>query len=152
MDAGGRRWQTGRVDKRLPLGIGLVLAGTLGAVLGIAPMLDVGTCASGGPYVVAQECPSDYEWRFWVMFAGIIVAIAGILLVFIAAGEPTGFALLSLVFVAVGIASLVKARSLEGDSQLGLDIVGWIFVPLGVGGLVMARFMHRAERRAPNAR
>ena len=46
---------------------------------GIFQMLSVGTCASGGPYVVARECPDGIEA---VMFA----LIGGILGLFVASG------------------------------------------------------------------
>ena len=46
---------------------------------GINQMLQIGTCASGGPYEVARECPDGTTGIFFSLFGGI-------LLMFVAAG------------------------------------------------------------------
>ena len=44
--------------------IGIVLAG-----VGMNQVLDIGSCASGGPYVIARPCPEGSDALFWLMFA-----------------------------------------------------------------------------------
>ena len=46
---------------------------------GINQMLGIGTCASGGPYVSARQCPEGTE-------AVIFALMGGIVLLFVAAG------------------------------------------------------------------
>ena len=40
-------------------------------------MLQIGTCASGGPYQTARECPSGIEVYFAGLFGGIIFGLIG---------------------------------------------------------------------------
>ncbi len=135
------------MDKRVPIGVVMVVAGTVAMLFGLGPLIDEGSCASGGPYVVENECPSEYAWLFWVVLGGFLVAFAGMLLVFVVAGEPAGFLVAGAWFIVLGVTSFVAAQSLEEDARLGLNIVGWVFAPMGIGSLVMGRAMHRSERR-----
>ncbi len=56
---------------------------------GIYKMLQIGTCASGGPYVVARECPDGTTAIFFALFLGIIglFIAAGI---YLTRGTPPG--------------------------------------------------------------
>jgi hypothetical protein len=56
---------------------------------GIYQMLQIGTCASGGPYVVARECPDGTGALFFALFFGIIglFVAAGI---YLTRGTPPG--------------------------------------------------------------
>src|SRR5215218_3516379 len=56
---------------------------------GINQMLQIGTCASGGPYVVARECPDGTTAIFFALFLGIIgmFVAAGI---YLTRGTPPG--------------------------------------------------------------
>jgi hypothetical protein len=56
---------------------------------GIYQMLGIGTCASGGPYVVARECPDGTTAIFFALMGGIIghFIAAGI---YLTRGTPPG--------------------------------------------------------------
>ena len=56
---------------------------------GINQMLQVGTCASGGPYVVARECPDGMTNLFFALMGGILghFVAAGI---YLSRGTPPG--------------------------------------------------------------
>ena len=56
---------------------------------GINQMLQIGTCASGGPYVVARECPDGTTAIFFALFFGILglFVAAGI---YLTRGTPPG--------------------------------------------------------------
>jgi peptidoglycan/LPS O-acetylase OafA/YrhL len=56
---------------------------------GIFQMLSVGTCASGGPYEIARECPDGIEAVFFSLMGGILglFVAAGI---YLSRGKPPG--------------------------------------------------------------
>jgi hypothetical protein len=56
---------------------------------GIYDMLQIGTCASGGPYVVARECPDGTGGIFFALMGGILglFVAAGI---YLTRGTPPG--------------------------------------------------------------
>jgi hypothetical protein len=61
------------------IAVGLVLllggAGVFGYC--IYELASIGTCASGGPYVSARECPAGTATLMWTATPAILVAIAG---------------------------------------------------------------------------
>jgi hypothetical protein len=151
-DAGPRR-HPGRV-------IANVLAGvfTLGALavfeLSLVHLLQTGTCASGGPYVSARQCPSGTG--AWI--AGLTLSIfAGLIgsLVFVATARGkvgwgsimfgTFFTVTALV---AGYAALFddKAVSAPG-AQLGGLIVAGIFLPMGLIPLALGIKALQVSRR-----
>lgn len=68
----------------------LVGAGAVGLLSsGVFSIVQVGTCASGGPYVIANECPSDIGWLMGRLGAGIVVLMLAVGL-FGARGAPDG--------------------------------------------------------------
>lgn len=58
-------------------GLGLAIAALTAFEYSLFQMLQVGTCASGGPYVSARECPSGIEIYFAGLFGGIIFGLIG---------------------------------------------------------------------------
>ena len=56
---------------RTLLGMGLFAFCWVAIAYSIYQLLQVGTCASGGPYVVARECPGGVEWLALSMVGSI---------------------------------------------------------------------------------
>ena len=59
------------------IGAALVLAGLGGAIYCVVELATIGTCASGGPYVSARECPPGTEWYAIGIFPGVISTLLG---------------------------------------------------------------------------
>jgi hypothetical protein len=151
-DAGPRR-HPGR-------GIANVLAGlvTVGALvvfeLSLVHLLETGTCASGGPYVGARQCPSGTG--AWI--AGLTLSIfVGLIssLVFVATargkvgwGSIMFGAFFTVTAVVAGYAALFddQAASAPG-AQLGGLIVAGVFVPMGLIPLVLGIKALQVSRR-----
>ena len=110
------------------------------AVLGVG-----GTCASGGPYVIAVQCP---EGSNLFSLLGVYGALGGLFLALVVAREfgtrlvalawPILFLTLGGVFVLLGGAVLAEG--------------GWVFVVIGVLFLVMALVPLVLELRASSQR
>jgi hypothetical protein len=62
---------------RTALGLALMVGGVAGLVYCIVELASIGTCASGGPYVSARECPAGTEWYIIGMFPAIIGFLVG---------------------------------------------------------------------------
>ena len=127
--------------------IAMVVTGTVAMLWAVAPLVEFGTCASGGPYEIAQECPAAYDYLFWIILGGVLLAVAGLVLGGVTLGAGYVFLLMGTWFVALGVAALISASSMEGDSRLGLNIVGWLFLPMGLGAVILGFFIARSERR-----
>jgi hypothetical protein len=63
---------------RVVLGVALIVGGV--AVFGYSTygLIDIGTCASGGPYVSARECPEGTGTLIVSMFPATLVVLAGV--------------------------------------------------------------------------
>jgi hypothetical protein len=62
---------------RFVLGLGLMLAGVGLIVLAIVQLGETGTCASGGPYEIANECPADTGWWIAAICGGVFGFLLG---------------------------------------------------------------------------
>ncbi|MEV4465696.1 SHOCT domain-containing protein [Micromonospora echinofusca] len=116
--------------------IGIVLLG-----IGLNHALDIGSCASGGSYVIARPCPEGSAVWFWLPMAGAIMWIVGIAVSKRVFSEPgAGQILWTAGFAGGGAALLVKVLtqpSMPPDARLGASIVAAVFIPMGlVVGLV----------------
>jgi hypothetical protein len=151
-DSGPRR-HPGRV-------IANVLAGvfTLGALavfeLSLVHLLETGTCASGGPYVSARQCPSGTG--AWI--AGLTLSIfVGLIssLVFVATargkvgwGSIMFGAFFTVTAVVAGYAALFDDRAVSAPgAQLGGLIVAGVFLPMGLIPLVLGIKALQVSRR-----
>ena len=54
-----------------------MVAGAAAFGFALYELLKTGTCASGGPYVVARECPSGTGLRAGLLVAGLLVFLVG---------------------------------------------------------------------------
>jgi Short C-terminal domain len=142
---------------------GFTLMVTAWVVLGysIYQLLQVGTCASGGPYEIARECPGGIERLILAIFGGIVAILAGAG-IYATRGKAPGSddpprnELLVVwvwtgIFWSLGIGSLLgvwgpEANPGPGGKEGGL-IVGFLFLPMGAGGL-LALGRGRIRRKA----
>ena len=126
---------------------------------GINQLLQVGTCASGGPYVVARECPDGIEHLMFALIGGVfgLFVAAGI---YLSRGTPPGGpppqnAGIIIWFwtglfwsLAVGCFLGVwgpDANPGPGGKEGGL-IVGFMGLIMGAGGLLAVDFNRRARK------
>ena len=149
----GPRRHPGRV-------IANVLAGlvTLGALvvfeLSLVHLLETGTCASGGPYVSARQCPSGTgAWIAGLTLSIFVGLIASLVFVATARGKAGWGSIMFGAFftvtaVVAGYAALFdeKATSAPG-AQLGGLIVAGVFLPMGLIPLVLGIKALQVSRR-----
>jgi hypothetical protein len=60
------------------LGIAIMLAALGLFVWAVVDLVQIGTCASGGPYEIAQECPEGTGTKIGLVFAAVILFLVGI--------------------------------------------------------------------------
>ncbi|MBB5867458.1 hypothetical protein F4553_000837 [Allocatelliglobosispora scoriae] len=112
------------------------LAGVVLLGIGLNQVLDIGSCASGGPYEIARPCPEGSDALFWLSMAGALMWIAGIIVSrnnFTAPGA--GQFLWTAGFAGGGAAMLIKVltqESMPPDARLGASIVAAVFIPMGL--------------------
>jgi hypothetical protein len=134
---------------------GLVLAGAsiVGIDWAIYHLVRTGTCASGGPYVSARQCPPGTAMQMLVLIGGIFGALIGAAL-YAARGRrgrespvgifPIMWALLFLTIAAsVAYAAYGPAATNSPGSKSAAVIIAVIFVPMGIAPLVAVPFGRR---------
>ena len=63
---------------RTGLGVALMVGGVAGLAYCVVELASIGTCASGGPYVPARECPAGTEWYIGGIFPSVIGFLVGV--------------------------------------------------------------------------
>src|SRR5688572_12159866 len=117
---------------------------------GLYQLMQTGTCASGGPYVAARQCPAGTERLMLLIPIGIFAVLIGA--AFYAGrgkapgSDRPGDAGLLIVWVwtgifwsiAIGCFIAVWGPNADPppDAKLGALIVGFLFVPMGAIGLL----------------
>lgn len=153
---------------RTVLGLGLVTAGLTAFDYSLYQMLQIGTCASGGPYVSARECPSGIEAYFMALFGGIVAGLVG---AFIWAargpapgvgddrsvvrrtvrGGGTGLLVWGVFFTAAALTCLWAVLGPDADpgpgAKTGAIIVAVTFLVMGVPALVFFAGLWLGELR-----
>ncbi len=140
---------------------GLLLcgAGLALACWGVFSVTRIGTCASGGPYVSARQCPEGTELKALAIVAGTFLGLAG--LACYAAGRGgrgvrgtlgLGVLMWSLTFLglagAVTLAAFGPGAPPDNDgARIAAIVLLVVFVPLGLIPLVGAPLLSRASRR-----
>jgi Short C-terminal domain len=138
---------------RTLLGLGLIAFCWIAIGYSIYQLLQVGTCASGGPYAIARECPPGIE-RLMLSLAGAIVLLLVGAVIYAGRGSPPGSSRpprtgLTIVFVWTGIFWSLAVGCLLGiygpDAEPGPGgaLGGWIVAGMGIvfgaGGLLALR-------------
>lgn len=59
------------------IGLALMIAGVAGLCISLYELTKTGTCASGGPYVSARECPASTPYYIGGIFVGVIAFLIG---------------------------------------------------------------------------
>jgi hypothetical protein len=144
---------------RTLIGMGLFAFCWVAIAYGIFQLLQVGTCASGGPYVSARECPDGIEALFFSLFGGIIGLFVA-MFVYGGRGAPPGSdrrpangAVIVWMWtglfwsLAVGCFLGVwgpEANPGPGGKEGGL-IVGFMGLIMGAGGFLALNLRRRAD-------
>jgi hypothetical protein len=146
---------------RTVVGLGLEVAGIVAISLAVYKLLGVGTCASGGPYAIARECPEGTEWLGLAIPASVFVMLGGGALYAMRGAPPgsdkkgsAGVAMLvgwCGLFLGIAFACFwgvwgPDANPGPGGKEGGL-IVGFLFVPMGLIPLFGALLAMRRERK-----
>ncbi|MGH2985698.1 MAG: hypothetical protein ACRDLO_03290 [Solirubrobacterales bacterium] len=139
---------------RTALGMGLFAFCWVAIAYGIFQLLAVGTCASGGPYVSARECPDGIERLLFSLMGGIVgLFVAG----FIYAGrgapprsdrKPQNGALVvwfwTGLFWSLAVGSFLGVWGPEANpgpgGKTGGLIVGFMGLVMGAGGFLALGF------------
>ncbi|CAM5731226.1 hypothetical protein MAUB1S_02470 [Mycolicibacterium aubagnense] len=99
-----------------------------------------GSCASGGPYAIRQQCPTGTgHWTLWLMLS----LLAAVVLLFVDAGNSrVSWFIWSAIFLGMGVGGVVGAIAALPDLNaalglgIGCGVVGLVIACLGVLGLV----------------
>jgi hypothetical protein len=120
------------MNKPLQLLAGLIAVAALGlACVELAKLMDIGTCASGGPYVSARECPDGTGTRIVLLTASIFVYVIALM----ASGQ--GLFFYGLLFVA--LSAMFIRGGVTDDDFAGVGYgVGGLFAVMGLVPMVMA--------------
>lgn len=137
------------------IGLALMVAAFVATGYAVYQLLQVGTCASGGPYVSARQCPPGTERIGLAIPVAIVVLLIGAA-IYAARGTAPGSdrpprpgqALVLLwcgVFFGIAFASFWGVWGPDANpgpgGKLGGLIVGFLFVPMGIGGALMFWFL-----------
>ena len=146
---------------RTVVGLGLLLGAIVAMSITIYNLLGIGTCASGGPYAIARECPEGTEWLGLLIPGSVFVMLGGGTLYALRGAPPgsekrgdPGVALLigwCGLFLGIAFACFwgvwgPDANPGPGATEGGL-IVGFLFVPMGLIPLGLALAAMRRERK-----
>jgi hypothetical protein len=133
------------------LGAALLAGGCVATAYAVYQLLQVGTCASGGPYAIARECPGGTERLGLAIPVAIIGMLIGLGLLAMRGRAPgsdrdprpgVGIVLLwSGLFLGIAFACFWGVWGPDANpgpgGKLGGLIVGFLFVPMGIGGALM---------------
>jgi hypothetical protein len=120
------------MKKPLQLLVGAIAVGALALMcFEIAKLMDIGTCASGGPYVSANECPAGTGTRILLLTVAILVYTVAII------GSGQGMFFYGLLFVALSAMFIRGAVTDDGFAAVGYG-VGGLFAIMGLVPMVMA--------------
>jgi hypothetical protein len=136
------------------LGLALFLAGLAAFEYALYELMQIGTCASGGPYVSARPCPAGTLGKALLLPAGFMVGTIGII-VFALRGRRLGapedgrrlnatVLAWSGLFIVTGVVALLASIGPGADPGPGAEWVGIflcaLFVPMGIAPLLFAVF------------
>jgi len=137
------------------LGLALMVASCVAIAYSVYQLLQIGTCASGGPYQVARECPDGTERFGFVIPVAVLTLLIGMGLYAARGRAPgsdrdprPGMGLVLMwcgVFFGIAFACFWGVWGPDANpgpgGKLGGLIVGFLFVPMGIGGALMFWFI-----------
>ena len=120
------------MNKPLQLLAGVIALGALALMcVELAKLMDIGTCASGGPYVSAKVCPEGTGTRVLLLTAAILVYVIALM----ASGQ--GLFFYGLLFVALSATFIRGAITDDDFAGVGYG-VGGLFAVMGLVPMVIA--------------
>jgi hypothetical protein len=146
---------------RTVIGLGLLVGGVVAISYSVHQLLQIGTCATGGPYEIARECPSGTEWLGLAIPIGVFVML-GAVFVYGSRGAPPGsdrpgdasvglLVLWSGLFLGIGFACFWGVWGPDANpgpgGKLGGLIVGFLFVPMGAFPILAVLASKRRGKR-----
>lgn len=135
---------------RTVLGMALFAFCWVAIAYGLFQFLQIGTCASGGPYVSARPCPDGIE-RIFLALAGGIIGLFAAAAIYSGRGSPPGSDrdprggaavvwLWTGLFWSLAVGSFLGVWGPEANpgpgGKLGGLIVGFMGLVMGAGGLL----------------
>jgi hypothetical protein len=143
------------------LGLALVAAGLGGFLYGLYELMNIGTCASGGPYVSARPCPEGTEAKALLLPGGLILGTVGIIVFALRGRRPgasedawrasawlVGWAPL---FIGTGVVALVAGlgsdRPDAGTAKFVGIFLAAMFIPMGLVPVLWTVTGGRSVRR-----
>ena len=147
------------------IGLALLIGAIVAISYAVYQLLQIGTCASGGPYVTARECPTGTEWLGLTIPIGVFVMLAGAVLYGTRGAAPGasrpgdgGYAIALIwggLFLGIAFACFwgvwgPDANPGPGGKTGGL-IVGFLFVPMGILGVIPMLAAGKTARAAREA-
>lgn len=138
---------------RTIIGMACIAAGVLLASWALYELIRIGTCASGGPYVSARECPPGTELKILALVGSIFLTIIGAAIV---PGVAIAGVAWGLGFTLLGASFLVAAfgpAAPTDDSSLAWvgGFVGGMFLLMGLPGLLAILAGGRGSRKQARA-
>jgi hypothetical protein len=134
--------------------VGIGFAGCAAFTVGLLHVMKIGTCASGGPFVTAQPCPSDAGTWTLLLAGGIVAAVIAII---IGGWGGAGLLVWCVLFLSSGIGMLIYALT-AGNVSSGAKTAGYVigatFIPMGGLPLIylIASWIRGTELRRLKAR
>lgn len=148
-----------RLTVRAAASLLLGFTGVVAAGAGLNRLLDVGTCASGGPSVIARQCPEDTTLWSLLLPVGFVIWMVGLFLSEEGLVKPgTGQIVWTTGFTGGGVALLIKVLTspIEPGAKFGLYAVAAVFIPMGlafgIAGIVQLVRARRGDPRDPRNR
>jgi hypothetical protein len=136
------------------LGMGLFAFCWATIAYSIYQLLQVGTCASGGPYVIAQECPGGIGWVLFTLIGSFFLIFAAIP-IYVSRGTPPGsdrapsnggivIWFWTGIFWSLAVGCFLGVWGPDANpgpgGELGGLIVGFMGLVMGAGGLLALKF------------
>ena len=131
------------------LGVGLFFFAWAAFEYSIYQFLQIGTCASGGPYVSARQCPSGTGIYFAGLFGGIILGLIAVG-IYATRGTPPDVAEGDYQGPRVSFGILAWSALFLGTAIVGI-IVAAVFIPMGTIPL-LASLRRGPRTEAPSMR
>jgi hypothetical protein len=112
------------------------LAGVATMAWAVNTVLNIGTCASGGAYAIARQCPSGNGTLGFFLIGGFVAFMAGLMVSVNGFKRPgTGQVIWCALFLVGGTALLIKALTAPheaADARLACYIMSAVFIPIGL--------------------